>query len=496
MNGQAACPTKKNIASQKDRSMRGFMLDSARALESRTYYRQFVDFIAQRDCDTILWHFSDDQGCSLRFESLPEAASPHAYSKQEMRELIAYARERGVTLIPELETLGHTRFITRARADLADLSERDDLFTSLCPVDPRTRQIVGELLDEVCDLFPSDLVHVGLDEVRFGDHPLTREAMKTRSATDLFAEHVLFLHERLKRHGKRMFMWGDHLLDDHDLAQRVPRDVLVGNWQYEPVVPLETTVQLLNWGFEVISCPALICHEQPLYPSVQRTIANLRSTAEIDEAQPTKGTLTTIWMPQRYLNRALWPAVHVATDFMRHGPAVDVAASLSGYLSQYHEMAPTPDQVGALHRLFSAVPERETWVSAVKLDLDELDQAVDARREAEQWSAVVEALAASRPSDVREPESYDTIVLLAEVVAHVWQRLDEASAGAVQPATIRQSESLLHRLSDCWDVERFADDPRKWNAVIDFHVDDYLLISFRRGTERLKSLAAAGGAQR
>ena len=105
----------------------------------------------------------------------------------------------------------------------------------------------------------------------------------------------------------------------------------------------------------------------------------------------------------------------------------------------------------------------------------------------------VEALAASRLDDVREPESYGTIVLLAEVVAHVWQRLDEALAGAIQPETIRKSESLLHRLSDCWDVERFADDPRKWNAVIDFHVDDYLLISFRSGTDRLKSFATAAG---
>jgi len=88
------------------------MLDSARCLESRSYYRQFIDFAAERGAKTLLWHFTDDQGCSMQFDTLPTAASANAYSKAELRELITYAGERGIMVIPELETLGHTRYIT------------------------------------------------------------------------------------------------------------------------------------------------------------------------------------------------------------------------------------------------------------------------------------------------------------------------------------------------------------------------------------------------
>src|SRR6516164_2837219 len=90
---------------------RGFLIDSARCLENRAYYRRLIDFVAARGCNVLLWHFTDDQGCSLQFESVPGIASPHAYSKQEMRELIAYATDRSVEIIPELATLGHCRYI-------------------------------------------------------------------------------------------------------------------------------------------------------------------------------------------------------------------------------------------------------------------------------------------------------------------------------------------------------------------------------------------------
>ena len=60
----------------------GVMLDSARALENRDFYRTSIDFLAARDVTRLLWHFTDDQGCAARLPSVPEAASPHAYSPE------------------------------------------------------------------------------------------------------------------------------------------------------------------------------------------------------------------------------------------------------------------------------------------------------------------------------------------------------------------------------------------------------------------------------
>ena len=354
--------------------MRGFMLDSARALESRAYYRKMIGFMAAHGCDTLLWHFTDDHGCTLKFDTLPEAASPNAYSKNEMRELIDYAREKNIRVIPELASLGHSRYITHARPDLNDLAESNDLFTSLCPVDPRTRQILGALLDEVCDLFDDKLVHVGLDEVKFGEHPLTQEALKTRSASDLFTDHILFLHDHLTHNGRRMMMWGDHLLRSPEIAAAIPRNILVANWQYDPNFSEETTTTLQNAGFEVVSCPALISAYQFPFPGKKYALPNLEKTARHAVAQQTQGVITTIWLPQRYMSGALWASVHYTAELMNTGGEVALPESLGRFAESFHGMAASDRWIDAMMQMFEHAPVRQPWIAALEMRLDaELD---------------------------------------------------------------------------------------------------------------------------
>lgn len=474
--------------------MRGFMLDSARTLESRRCYERFIDFMADRGCDTLLWHFSDDQGCSLRFDALPEAASPNAYTKAELRGLIDHAKRRGVTVIPELETLGHTRYITHPqngsrnhpRPDLAELSENNATFTSLCPVHPRTREIVGTLLDEVCELFDAPLVHVGLDEVNFGDHPLTKAALRERTPGQLFADHIQFLHQRLAARGKRLMMWGDHLLKDATIAEAIPRDILIANWQYNPQVPTKTTRRLRGWGFEVVACPALISYSQPLFPGERYAVPNLRNTAAHVAEGDTLGTITTIWTPQRYLHDALWPGVHLAADFMRHGPGVAVRDSMRGFAESFHGLTPSDRWLDAMATLFERSPLRKHWIAVLKLDVGEALAGIDLKAEARVWPEVHEALAAERERVQREAGSYDTLVLMSELLAHAWDRAARAQAGELDEQTLRRSEAIAERLSAAWDRERFADDPRKHTPVFPFDADQHLLVAFAQGTAAMK----------
>lgn len=467
--------------------MRGFMLDSARTLESRAYYEQFIQQMAGWGCDTLLWHFSDDQGCSLRFDSLPEAASPNAYANQEMRDLLKLAADHGVQVIPELETLGHTRFITRARPDLAELAENDEEFTSLCPVHPRVREVIGTLLDEVCEVFDAPLVHVGLDEVNFGDHPLTQAALRDRSHGDLFADHVRFLHGRLAKHGRRLMMWGDHLLKDSDLAGQVPKDILVANWQYARRVPDETTRTLQDQGFEVVSCPAMISHDQPLFPGEAFALANLRSTADHVARHHTAGTITTIWTPQRFLHGAIWPGVHLAAVMMERGAQVDLHAVMQEFGSAYYGLSKTDDWASAMVNLLTNAPMRRPWVAALKLELDERLEDVDLPAEAESWRDVAEVLRASRAAVRQHERSYDALVLMAHVLAHTFDRAARACSDDLDEATLRQSEDLGQQLEATWDAERFADDPRKRRPVFPFDADNHLLVTFDRGTAAVRS---------
>lgn len=468
--------------------MIGLMLDSARTLESRDYYLKAIEFMEHRGCDTLLWHFTDDQGCSLRFDALPESASPNAYLKPELRYLISDAQRRGIDVIPELETLGHTRYLTNARADLAELKENNEEYTSLCPLHPKTRALVAELLDEVCELFKSEFVHVGLDEVNFGGHPLTAEALKTRSSGEVFADYVIFLHRELAARGRRMIMWSDKLLHDPSVAELLPKDIVIANWQYTPKVPDETTRRLQDWGFEVISCPALITHDQTLYPGDQFAVPNLRDTADHSERFNTLGTITTIWTPQRYLHDALWPAVHLAVEFMTRGASLDVVESSQRFAIDFYGLAPEFATVWskAMADVYELSPMRKPWVAAMKLEMDDRLDGVDVAEQSRRWASIAGMLVDLRSEVTSEHLSFDSLILMCEVAAHVWERAVLVGKNKANDQTLARSVSLGDMLDEAWDRERFADDPRKREPVFRFDADNHLLIAFEAGTSELR----------
>ena len=94
---------------------RGVMLDLARLTERHDYYLSFLPWLSKWGYNLLHLHFTDDQGCALRFPSRPELATPHAFTADEMREFAAEARRHGLEIVPEIECWGHTDFITRLK---------------------------------------------------------------------------------------------------------------------------------------------------------------------------------------------------------------------------------------------------------------------------------------------------------------------------------------------------------------------------------------------
>src|SRR5512138_568696 len=100
--------------------IKGWMIDAARLPEPLPAYRRLIDFCAEWGFNTLLFRLADDQGSALRFASHPELATQaNAYTPAELTDLAAYAAARGIDLIPEVESFGHTGWITRAPAHAA-----------------------------------------------------------------------------------------------------------------------------------------------------------------------------------------------------------------------------------------------------------------------------------------------------------------------------------------------------------------------------------------
>lgn len=158
-------------------SWRGAMLDVARHFQPVSFLRRFTDLLALHKLNVLHLHLTDDQGWRMPVAAYPRltevAGVPHggAYGREELRDLVEYAADRGVTVVPEIEMPGHTRAALAAYPHLGNFPERRlDVWRSWGVCDTVlgvTDEVLGfcrTVLDEVMDTFPSPRIHVGGDE--------------------------------------------------------------------------------------------------------------------------------------------------------------------------------------------------------------------------------------------------------------------------------------------------------------------------------------------
>jgi hypothetical protein len=413
-----------------------------------------------------------------------------------MRELVQYARERHVELIPELASLGHTAYLTRLPR-FKHLAESDQMFSSICPVAPETRSLIAALLEETCDVFDTPIVHAGLDETNFGHHPLSAEALRTRSRTEIFSEHIEFVHDLLMRRGRQMWMWSDGLLHDSALADRLPRDIVQCNWRYRPDEPVETTQFLLDRGYEVVLCSASISSQQTLFPGEQFSLPNVRSLHAHESLVSASargrviGKINTIWTPVRYIAQSLWLGLDLVFAIMRDGPGVDIGARIAAFGEEFHGLSDTDNWRQACEIVLQCSPKRDEWLAAIAMNPvnDSISGQIMAAQP--QWALAHDKLELVRPQVRRHQREFDAFFLMVRVASLAYGLSSRAQFMSADDAAVAadQWRQMLRLVEAQWDAERFADDPRKFAAPIDHFAGDHLIPMMLRGLNRLSGLA-------
>lgn len=220
---------------------RAMHLDVARHFFPKDVVKRYVDLLAFYKFNYFHWHLTDDQGFRLELKKHPEltriGGADGFYSQEDVREVVAFAKERGVTVIPEIEMPGHARALLAAHPELSCTGKQQEVPRTwgvfddvMCPGNDATLALASEILDEVVELFPGPYVHVGGDEVQ-----KTRWSQCPKCAARMKTEHVDIEHlegwfmERVAKmvtaRGRRAIVW-DEALDD-----RLPKDVVVVAWQ-------------------------------------------------------------------------------------------------------------------------------------------------------------------------------------------------------------------------------------------------------------------------
>lgn len=236
---------------------RGLMLDSARHPQSLTFIRQLIDAMMASKLNRLHWHLVDDQGWRLEIKRYPQltevsgcrapAVAPGApplpricghYTQAEVRDLVAYAAARGVTIVPEIEMPGHALSALRADPSLGmgvpipPGTESDwGVFPWLYNTEDRTFAFLENVLTEVLALFPSRDIHIGGDEAvkdQWKADPATQARIRALGLKDENALQGWFtarIGRFLAARGRRLIGW-DEILDGG-----VPADAAITSWR-------------------------------------------------------------------------------------------------------------------------------------------------------------------------------------------------------------------------------------------------------------------------
>lgn len=229
-------------------SYRGMHLDVARHFFSVDFVKKYIDLLAMHKMNRFHWHLTDDQGWRIEIKKYPKLTEigawrdstlvgpydseiytnqPHGgfYTQEEIREVVKYALDRQITIIPEIELPGHSSAVLMAYPQFGCLEDGNYQIRSswgifddiLCPSE-ETFSFIEDVMIEVMDLFPSEYIHIGGDEARkvqWEESEIAQEVIRRENLKDeheLQSYFITRVEQFLNEHGRQIIGW-DEILD-------------------------------------------------------------------------------------------------------------------------------------------------------------------------------------------------------------------------------------------------------------------------------------------
>lgn len=265
---------------------RGMHLDVARHFFSVEFVKKYIDILALHNINKFHWHLTDDQGWRVEIKKYPKLTEVGSirsktviglntreyddkeysgfYTQEEIKEIIAYAAEQYITVIPEIDLPGHMLAALAAYPELGctggpyEVSPRWGIFDDvLCIGNEEAMVFLEEILDEVITLFPSELIHIGGDEaprVRWKNCPkcqsrIKKEGLKAdkkHTAEDRLQTYCMSrMEKRLNSKGRRIIGWDEILEGD------VAPNATIMSWR-----GMEGGIEAAKLGHDVIMVPS------------------------------------------------------------------------------------------------------------------------------------------------------------------------------------------------------------------------------------------------
>ena len=221
---------------------RGLMIDCSRHFEPIGVIERTLDGMEAVKLNVFHWHLTDDQGFRIQSKLFPRltqlGSDGRFYTQQQARDIVAYARARGIRVVPEFDMPGHTSSWLVGYPQLASADGPFQIQTGFGVFDPvmdptrdSTYRFLDKFIGEMAAIFPDKYMHIGGDEnngVEWRGNSRIQAFMRTRHIATT-AELQAYFNQRLlkilSRHGKRMIGWDEVLTPD------LPKEVAIQSWR-------------------------------------------------------------------------------------------------------------------------------------------------------------------------------------------------------------------------------------------------------------------------
>jgi hexosaminidase len=296
---------------------RGLLIDVGRHYEPMEVLKRNLDGMAAVKLNVFHWHLTEDQGFRVESKKLPKLHTLGSdglfYTQDQVREVIAYARDRGIRVMPEFDIPGHSTSWLVGHPEMGSapgpykIERGAGIFEpALNPTREQTYKFLDTFLGEMAALFPDAYMHIGGDEnegKQWDRNPQIQAFMKEKGIKDNHALQAYFNQRLLKilqKHGKKMIGWEEILHPD------LPKDAVIHSWRGP-----SSLAEAAKKGYNgILSAGYYI---DLIFPASQHYLADpipRDSTLTTEEAKHVLGGEATMWgewVSAETIDSRIWP---------------------------------------------------------------------------------------------------------------------------------------------------------------------------------------------
>jgi hexosaminidase len=286
---------------------------------------------------------------SIALDGLPPAAPGARLTKNDVRDIVTYARIRHIDVVPCLELYGHLHDLFRREqySALADFPHGVEFNAA----DPKVQKLIADWVNQYTELFPSPFVHVGFDET----WQLQQAAASGAGApAAVFLRQLKNVSELFQQHGKTILAWADIMVKYPDIVKQLPPGILAVAWFYDP----RPDPEYKHWLKPLVDSrvPHLVAPGvngwSEIAPDYNLTFENIDTFVAAGRKSGALGVMNTLWSDDvQMLKRPAWPGIAYGGAAAWQQQPVDRANFFPAYSAREYPPASAASVASALRKM-------------------------------------------------------------------------------------------------------------------------------------------------